>query len=55
VKTAEPAEGFNEILIPGERAWRERAIRDKEGIPINALALDKLRELAEQTHISFTI
>ena len=55
VKSAEPSEGFDEILIPGERAWRERAIREKEGIPVDALAIDTLRELAEQIGVQFTI
>ena len=55
VKSAEPSEGFDEILIPGERAWRERAIREKEGIPVGALSVDQLLELAEQTGVRFTI
>ncbi len=55
VKSAEPSEGFDEILIPGERAWREREIRKKEGIPADALTMDQLRELAEQTGVRFTI
>ena len=55
VKSAEPSEGFDEILIPGERAWREREIREKEGIPVDALTIDQLRELAEQTGVRFTI
>ena len=55
VKSAEPSEGFDEILIPGERAWREREIREKEGIPVDALAVDQLFELAEQTGVRFTI
>jgi LDH2 family malate/lactate/ureidoglycolate dehydrogenase len=55
VKSAEPCEGFDEILVPGERAWKERAIREEEGIPADALAIDTLRELAEQVGVRFTI
>lgn len=55
VKSAEPSEGFEEILIPGERAWRERAIREEEGIPVAALSWDQLRKLAEQVGVRFPI
>ena len=53
VKSAKPSKGFDEILIPGERAWRERSIREKKGIPVDVLAADQLSELAEQTGVQF--
>ena len=55
VKSAKPSEGFSEILIPGERSWRERAIRVEDGIPIDVLSVDDLRELAEQTGVPFIL
>jgi len=42
-KSVPPAEGFSEVLLPGELEWREEQRRSKEGIPMpegdwNALA-----------------
>ncbi|MFN8526111.1 MAG: Ldh family oxidoreductase [Chloroflexota bacterium] len=33
-KTVPPAEGFKEVLLPGELEWREERRREKEGIPL---------------------
>jgi LDH2 family malate/lactate/ureidoglycolate dehydrogenase len=33
-KTVKPAEGFSEVLLPGELEWREEQKRLKEGIPL---------------------
>jgi LDH2 family malate/lactate/ureidoglycolate dehydrogenase len=33
-KSIEPAEGFSEVLLPGELEWREEQRRRKEGIPM---------------------
>jgi LDH2 family malate/lactate/ureidoglycolate dehydrogenase len=33
-KTIAPAEGFTEVLLPGELEWREERRRTKEGIPL---------------------
>ena len=55
VKSAKPMEGFDEILIPSERAWRERALRIKQGIPIDVIAVDQLAELAEQSGVQLKI
>ncbi|MDA0745682.1 MAG: Ldh family oxidoreductase [bacterium] len=35
VKAAQPAEGVGEILIPGERAFRERDVRMRQGIDVD--------------------
>jgi len=35
VKSAKPAEGYREILIPGEPEERERAEREEKGIPVD--------------------
>ena len=55
VKGAQTAEGFAEITIPGERAWTERALRDKEGIPLDEITLGELRTLANQLGVPFSI
>lgn len=33
-KSVPPAEGFAEVLLPGELEWREQSRRSKEGIPL---------------------
>ncbi|NWF57119.1 MAG: Ldh family oxidoreductase [Syntrophaceae bacterium] len=51
VKEGPLAEGFSEISIPGERSWREKALRERVGIPLDEITLNELRALAEQTGI----
>jgi uncharacterized oxidoreductase len=34
VKAVEPAEGFDEVLVPGEPEQRERRRREAEGVPV---------------------
>ena len=48
VKGGPLAEGFSEISIPGERSWREKALREKVGIPLDEITLGELRALAEK-------
>jgi len=47
VKSARPAEGVGEVRVPGERAWRERERRLREGIDIPPELLAELGELAK--------
>lgn len=51
VKNGPLAEGFSEVHIPGERSWRERALREKVGIPLDEITLGELRALATQLGI----
>jgi LDH2 family malate/lactate/ureidoglycolate dehydrogenase len=51
IKAGPLAEGFSEISIPGERSWRERALREKMGIPLDETTLGELRTLAGQIGI----
>jgi len=51
VKEGPLAEGFSEISIPGERSWREKALREKVGIPLDEITLGELRTLAGQLGI----
>ncbi len=45
IKGARPAEGVGEILIPGERAFREREMRMQEGIGVEDELLEELGSL----------
>jgi LDH2 family malate/lactate/ureidoglycolate dehydrogenase len=46
VKATPPRPGYSEILIPSERAFREREKRRKEGIPLAQPVYDKLTAMA---------
>ena len=45
LKKSRSAPGVEEILIPGERAHRERERRLREGIPVDAPTREKLDEI----------
>jgi hydroxycarboxylate dehydrogenase B len=47
VKSSKLAEGFNEILIPGEPELKERARREKDGIPVDDETWRQIRQNAE--------
>lgn len=47
IKATPRQPGVDEIRIPGERAYRERALRLREGIEIDRRILDALTRLAE--------
>ncbi len=51
IKEGPLAEGFSEINIPGERSWRERALRERVGIPLDEITLGELQALAGQLGI----
>jgi LDH2 family malate/lactate/ureidoglycolate dehydrogenase len=53
VKGANLAEGFTGIYIPGERSWKERALREWKGIPLDEITLGELRSLADQLGVLF--
>lgn len=46
IKGADKAEGVEEILIPGERAFREREVRLREGIEVDEGLLGELKRLS---------
>ena len=48
IKASRPAEGFAEVRIPGERAFRERERRLREGVPIPEVVVDRVRLFAEE-------
>ena len=45
VKASRRAPGVEEILIPGERAHRERERRLREGVPVDAPTRERLSEI----------
>jgi LDH2 family malate/lactate/ureidoglycolate dehydrogenase len=55
VKGAQRAEGFDEINVPGERAWKERALRSREGIPLDEITLGELQSLAKDLSVPFAV
>lgn len=48
VKSSKLAEGFTEILIPGEPERRERERRERDGIPVDDVTWGEIRETAER-------
>jgi LDH2 family malate/lactate/ureidoglycolate dehydrogenase len=47
VRSCPTAEGFDEVMVPGEPEARKEALRLREGIPYNPAELGDLRKLAE--------
>ncbi len=52
VKSSKLAEGFSEILIPGEPERRERERRERDGIPVDDETWRQIRETAERYRVS---
>jgi L-2-hydroxycarboxylate dehydrogenase (NAD+) len=46
IRSSRPMQGFDEIRLPGERAYREREKRQREGIPVDENLWRELCELA---------
>ena len=51
LRSAEPIEGENEVLLPGEPEYRTARRRRNEGIPIEDAVADSLQQLAEDLEI----
>ncbi|MDE3143171.1 MAG: Ldh family oxidoreductase [Bacteroidota bacterium] len=52
-RNAEPAEGYDKVLIPGDPEREMEIIRMKEGIPIVDSVVDDLKKLGEKFSINF--
>ncbi|MGI6097285.1 MAG: Ldh family oxidoreductase [Dethiobacteria bacterium] len=52
IKGSAPAEGFKEILMPGEIEWNNTLRREKEGIPISAPLQKELKALVDELGLS---
>ena len=48
VKSSKLADGFDEIMVPGEPEQRERAKRETNGIPVDEVTWGEIRETAEK-------
>ena len=51
VKSAQPAQGYDEVMVAGDPEWRMEAHRLREGIPLDASVWQRLGELAQELDI----
>ncbi len=52
VKAVPPRDGFEEVMIPGEPERRVREQRRRDGIPIDGVLLESLREAARSLNLA---
>ena len=52
VKSARPAPGFEEVLMPGETEFRALADRRANGIPVDVVTWESIRATAESLNVS---
>jgi LDH2 family malate/lactate/ureidoglycolate dehydrogenase len=55
IKSAPPADGFNEVMLPGELEARRRSDRMKNGIPISDPVWTELCEVAQSLGVSVPV
>ena len=48
VKSAKPAPGFDEVLVPGERSHRTKLQRSRDGIPVEDTTWERVSEVAKR-------
>lgn len=48
IKATPPAPGFGEVFLPGERERALKAVRLRDGVPLEAATLEALRELGRR-------
>ncbi len=53
IKATPPAEGFQEVLIPGELEAQRKALRQAEGIPLGSQVARELRETGERVGVAW--
>ncbi len=51
LKSQPPAEGFDEVLLPGEPESRSRAERMEKGIPLPDATWDAITTVARDLHV----
>ena len=51
LKAIPPAEGFDEVLVPGEPEARAQEQRDRDGVPLPAVLVDALVTLSNETGV----
>lgn len=52
MKSSPPAEGFEEVLVPGELEFRYRRQREQEGIPVDPATWQAIQEYAGRLNLS---
>ena len=52
MKSSPPAEGFTEVLVPGELEFRNKKQRSKDGIPIDPATWQAIKDYASKLNIS---
>jgi LDH2 family malate/lactate/ureidoglycolate dehydrogenase len=48
LKSARPAQGYEEVLVAGDPEWRMEELRRREGIPIDGKAWERIRTVAQE-------
>ena len=51
IKNGKLQKGFDEILLPGERAWRERQKRLQDGIPVQPSYWQGIKNMAAEAGV----
>ncbi len=51
IKSCPPAEGFGEVMLPGENAHRHYVRREREGLEVDAVAWQQIAELASELDV----
>ena len=52
MKSSSPAEGFEEVLVPGELEFRYKRQREKEGIPVDPATWQAIQEYASKLNLN---
>ena len=52
LKATQPAEGFDEVLYPGEIEYKQEVARRRDGIQVEDVTWEKLTALAERYSVS---
>ena len=52
VKSAKPAQGYDEVLVAGDPEWRAEDARRSDGIPLAEGVWEKLKQAADRLHVA---
>jgi L-2-hydroxycarboxylate dehydrogenase (NAD+) len=52
LKAAEPVEGVERVLVPGQREFEVRAEREANGVPVDPIIIDRLDRFADELGIA---
>ena len=51
VKSAKPAQGYDEVLVAGDPEWRAEYARRSDGIPLAQGVWEKLKQAADRLQV----